>query len=198
MSVLARDLSASNVTQLSRFQAGTTILVMEDSVTTSVVLMATKLMQEIRTPTHMLRQRHHLRQQKNPVAGSQLLRVETIAPAICLYVVAGLSMINHLAAIPMALSGNNPNPFLPPNAAGPDQTAQMVGTVIGTIVGFLFDLTVIIGAYNMHKLKSHGAAMAGAIVACIPCCGPCVLLGIPFGIWSLVVLNDKDVKSAFG
>ena len=31
----------------------------------------------------------------------------------------------------------------------------------------------------------------------IPCCGPCLVLGIPFGIWALVLLNDSRIRPHF-
>jgi len=39
--------------------------------------------------------------------------------------------------------------------------------------------------------------MAAAIVACVPFCSPCVVLGIPFGIWALVVMAKPEVRAAF-
>jgi hypothetical protein len=48
----------------------------------------------------------------------------------------------------------------------------------------------------MRKLQRYGRAKAGAIVAMIPC-SACCLLGLPFGIWSLVVLSKPEIKSAF-
>jgi hypothetical protein len=49
----------------------------------------------------------------------------------------------------------------------------------------------------MQKLSNHGLAMAAAIVAMIPCFSPCCLLGLPFGIWALVMLNKPEVRSQF-
>ncbi|MBM81011.1 MAG: hypothetical protein CMJ78_10515 [Planctomycetaceae bacterium] len=123
-----------------------------------------------------------------------------LLPAIFLYIIAGMSVINHGAGIVMALMGEpfNPFPMQQPgiNPAQQEQF-QMIGGVIGGIIGLVFDTLVIMGAYNMHKVKSFGMALTGGIIACIPCCGPCVVLAIPFGIWSLVVLNNADVKEAF-
>ncbi|MDP8924982.1 MAG: hypothetical protein M3O34_19215 [Chloroflexota bacterium] len=48
----------------------------------------------------------------------------------------------------------------------------------------------------MRALRSWGVAMAGAILAIVPC-GPCCLLGLPFGIWAILVLIDDEVKQAF-
>ena len=50
---------------------------------------------------------------------------------------------------------------------------------------------------KMKNLESYSFAMAASIIAMIPCIGPCCLLGIPFGIWSIVVLGDAQVKAAF-
>jgi len=38
--------------------------------------------------------------------------------------------------------------------------------------------------------------MAGSIVAMVPC-NICCLLGLPFGIWALVVIVRPEVKDAF-
>ena len=56
---------------------------------------------------------------------------------------------------------------------------------------------VIFGALKMRNLQSHGLAMAASIIAIIPCFGPCCCIGIPAGIWALVVINKPEVKSAF-
>ena len=39
--------------------------------------------------------------------------------------------------------------------------------------------------------------MTATILAMIPCISPCCLLGLPVGIWSLVVLLDENVKASF-
>jgi hypothetical protein len=39
--------------------------------------------------------------------------------------------------------------------------------------------------------------LAAAIVALIPCFSPCCLIGLPIGIWALVVLSKPEVKSQF-
>jgi hypothetical protein len=54
-----------------------------------------------------------------------------------------------------------------------------------------------VGAFQMMKLRNYGFAIAAAIIACIPCYGSCCCVGLPFGIWSLVLLNRPEVKSAF-
>lgn len=56
---------------------------------------------------------------------------------------------------------------------------------------------VLFGAIKMHSLRNYSTARAAAIVAMIPLLGPCCLLGIPFGIWALVILLKPEVKNAF-
>ena len=75
-------------------------------------------------------------------------------------------------------------------------SCQGCGSKFGVLCVVL-DSLVIVGAYNLQKLNKYGLAMTGAIIACVPCCSPCVVLGIPFGIWALVLLNDPAIKRHF-
>jgi hypothetical protein len=56
---------------------------------------------------------------------------------------------------------------------------------------------VLYGAIQMKRMRSYGIALAAAIVAAIPMLGPCCIVGIPFGIWAIVVLSKPEVKRAF-
>jgi hypothetical protein len=77
--------------------------------------------------------------------------------------------------------------------------AAFTGTfaIIAAIVGSVIGILIIVGANKMKGLESYGLAMTASILAMIPCISPCCLLGLPFGIWSLVVLSNPEVKSAF-
>jgi hypothetical protein len=50
---------------------------------------------------------------------------------------------------------------------------------------------------KMKRLESYGLAMTAAIIVMVPYVSPCCILGLPFGIWALVVLCDSSVKAAF-
>ena len=66
------------------------------------------------------------------------------------------------------------------------------------LVGILIDAIIILGANRMRNLDSYGFAIAAAILSVIPCISsPCFVLGMPFGIWALVVLMNEDVRNAF-
>jgi len=52
-----------------------------------------------------------------------------------------------------------------------------------------------IAAWRMRRLRGHGLAVAGAILAIVTFQG--MGLGLVFGIWSLVVLTRREVQAAF-
>lgn len=81
------------------------------------------------------------------------------------------------------------------------QEMQQGGTVLNiamTLVGIAGAAFVIYGAMQMMKLQSRTLAIVASILVMIPCfTSCCCLIGIPVGIWSLVVLMKPDVKAAF-
>lgn len=89
--------------------------------------------------------------------------------------------------------------------APPDQTERIQeqiasGSSTGNWVQMLFmvvgALFVLYAALQMRQLKNWPLSMAGAIVALVPCFA-CCCLGLPVGIWALVVLNKPEVRAAF-
>lgn len=71
------------------------------------------------------------------------------------------------------------------------------GGLVQCVIALVVEIIILVGAQKMKNLESHGWAMASAILCVIPCTSPCCLLGIPFGIWALVVLGKPEVKDAF-
>jgi hypothetical protein len=71
------------------------------------------------------------------------------------------------------------------------------GETIG--VGGLFvamsvpPLLMVLGAIAMFRGRNSTAAWAGSIAAVVPCC-VAFPLGVPFGIWAIVVLYDPYVE----
>lgn len=76
-----------------------------------------------------------------------------------------------------------------------------IGYVLGMCLTVLFPLayegTTVYGAYCMLRLEKLYLARIAAILSIIPICSGCYVLGIPFGIWALIVLNRPEVKAAF-
>ena len=65
------------------------------------------------------------------------------------------------------------------------------------VVGLISSTFVIVGAVSMLRNKHYPLAMTASILAMIPCMSPCIWIGLPIGIWSIVVLVDKKTKDAF-
>lgn len=68
------------------------------------------------------------------------------------------------------------------------------------IVGLLFHMPlaaiVLCGALKMRRLEAYGLAIAASILAMLPChLG--FPVGLPVGIWALIVLSKPEVKAAF-
>jgi hypothetical protein len=60
----------------------------------------------------------------------------------------------------------------------------------------LSGIMIIWGAVKMHKLKAYRFCRMISILAMLPL-GFGVVFGLPFGVWSLLVLRRPDVKAAF-
>lgn len=71
-----------------------------------------------------------------------------------------------------------------------------VPIVLAFIASFVIGVVMIIGALRMMRLESYRWAMTASILALLPC-SPVSLLGLAAGIWSLVVLNRREVSAAF-
>jgi hypothetical protein len=69
-------------------------------------------------------------------------------------------------------------------------------TVHGVVM-IIISTVVLIGALKMKELENYGLCITVSIFALIPCISPFCFLGLPFGIWALVVLSDPAVKKAF-
>ena len=119
-------------------------------------------------------------------------------PAIALIVTAILGALFQMASlIKILLVGNS----MPANSQMPGQAwVNMLAGPVGmalSIIAILMGVVILLGALKMKKLESYGLAMTASILAMIPCLSPCCVIGLPIGIWALVVLSKPEVKSAF-
>ncbi len=64
-------------------------------------------------------------------------------------------------------------------------------------VQFLALVVIAIGAAKMGFLESYTMGCFAAILACIPFVSPFMIIGIPFGIWSLRLLAEPEIIQAF-
>ncbi len=132
-------------------------------------------------------------------------RHQVSIPSILLIVTGALGLAVGLFGIMQAAIGTNEvDPAL--LAGMPPEQAELLLQIVqgaqsgGLVINFLVLATsafVIFGALKMRKLESHGLAVAASVVALLPCVGPCCCIGLPAGIWSLIVLMKAEVKTAF-
>lgn len=112
-------------------------------------------------------------------------------PALGLAVCTALAVPLHYLAF---LDG------LLPTASQSGQMPALFSGTLGLLVnlgGCVFGIVVLLGAIQMRKLENYGFVVTASILATVCCLSPWFLLGMPFGIWALVVLCTPDVRDAF-
>lgn len=122
-------------------------------------------------------------------------------PAIGLIVVGslngGLAILTLLSGLARLAGVIDPSPT-------PTERAEKIGYLIGTFAGYgvaalslLVAPIIIYGAIKMMKGEKIGLAKTAVVLAILPLTSCCFVVGIPLGIWALVVLSKPDVKSFF-
>lgn len=130
------------------------------------------------------------------------------APAVGLMVVAGILIAFVILGAVFEGAMNNAIIKLMPEemreqvrtqietqSQNPIQNVIAWGTRIFAIASGAF---IFWGAHQMKNLRMRGVGVAISILVMIPCFSSCCcVIGIPFGIWALVVLNKPEVKAHF-
>jgi hypothetical protein len=75
--------------------------------------------------------------------------------------------------------------------------AEGAAGVAFCFVGLLLAAFIIYASLKMKELTQWGLCVAASIIAMIPCVSPCCIVGLPIGIWCLVVLTKPEVRAAF-
>ena len=73
------------------------------------------------------------------------------------------------------------------------QVQVVGGYAVSLACGFL----IAFGGIRMRQLHGYGWAVAGAVLAAVPCTNSCACVGTPIGLWALVILFGSDVRLAF-
>lgn len=136
-----------------------------------------------------------------PTAAREMALSAVKGPAIALIIIASLGIAYYLFSFFFGLVTHTPHTVSPgatPFARGFAEGmhgpfAAVVSLFCAAINGF-----ILFGSLKMLKLEGHSLAIITCIVAMIPCIsGMCCLLGLPFGIWGIMMLNKPEVKSQF-
>jgi hypothetical protein len=126
---------------------------------------------------------------------TEIARSKVHGPALGLKITAGLGAAAEVLSIAMNVLGIG----IGAAQAGDDGMASMMGGGIGIVfalIGIALSVVVWMAAVKMENLQSYNFALVGAIVAMLPCT-PCCIIGLPMGIWAVIVLAKPEVKSAF-
>jgi hypothetical protein len=132
-----------------------------------------------------------------PRSGSDQLN----GPGIAMIVLGALNIVLVLIRLAFTLAGIGMS-SLAGNSAENDAGKMLVGffatfglAILG--VGLIGALIILFGGIKMRRMENYSLCMVASIVAMIPCVSCCFLIGIPIGIWSLVILSKPEVKNAF-
>jgi hypothetical protein len=118
-------------------------------------------------------------------------------PAIGLIVVGVLDLLFAVARFGLFAAGINPLSGM--STANPQWVTGLIGLagVAGSLLGLLCGSLILFGGIKMRSLQSYGLCMTASILAMVPCTSGCCLIGLPVGIWALVVLSKPEVKNSF-
>jgi hypothetical protein len=119
--------------------------------------------------------------------------------AIVLLVIASLSLLLDLFNCGFAIFGPEPEV----NAQDPAILQQIAksshGPLAASMQGGLAIMAIvtIVGSIQMLRRKTWGLALTACILAMIHIGSCCCVLGLPIGIWALILLVNPDVKDSF-
>jgi len=132
--------------------------------------------------------------------GSTDARQAVQGPAICLIIVGALggvlqaiNLVMHLLGWAVGSMESTGNPQI-------DHILEMFSGGLGVVfilIPLAMSLLIIFGGVRMMSLRSFGFCIGATVIAMLPCVSPCCCLGLPIGIWALVVLNRPEVRAAF-
>jgi len=130
-----------------------------------------------------------------------LVRSRLKVPAFCL-LVAGIVNLVATLVIPLipvwvegieSFVGGLQEGFV--EGSGTPAEALFVSVIIASF-SLMAGIILVLGAVRMLDLQSHPMALFAAMVAILPCAVG-FPISLPFGIWALLVLSRRDVRTAF-
>lgn len=71
--------------------------------------------------------------------------------------------------------------------------------IASNLFAMVISALIFVAALKLQKLKLYPFAIVAAILVMLPCATNCCVwvFGLPIGIWTLIVLNKKSVKTQF-
>ncbi len=131
------------------------------------------------------------------VAGANLdldrARQAVKAPGIGMIVAAGINAVPLLGLLVLLVAKLISAVFFGRQPLGIPWWVVIASAVL--TIDFAVSIVVFLGAMRMMQLRNRGLGITAAILALIA--APGNIIGLPFGIWALVVLGRREVIEAF-
>lgn len=131
------------------------------------------------------------------VGPQQPLRNKVMAPAIALLVTGVLGIVMSVFNVVYAFTTPEVDPNLPPFLQELQKGGTGTAAAITQGLFVLLNAFIILGGAQMLRMRTWGVAVAASILALVNIGSCCCVLGLPVGIWSLVILFMPDVTAAF-
>lgn len=117
-------------------------------------------------------------------------RSEVLWPAAGMITISAINLLLGLVLITYGISEIDV-------AQTPHEKTLALRSLIQGPIALVSSVVMLLGGVSMLKLKRHGLATTSAVLAMVPCTSPCCIIGLPIGVWAMVVLTKTDVKRAF-
>ncbi|MSU31319.1 MAG: DUF4339 domain-containing protein [Pedosphaera sp.] len=125
-------------------------------------------------------------------------------PALGIIVTGAVGGLLAFAGLVMQLLGVNQGQKLPPGLPvewekGLQAYMEFVEKfgVVTNILVLALSLVTVLAGVRMLQLRSYGLVLTGIFLAMMPCLSGCCCLGIPLGIWALIVIIKPAIKASF-
>lgn len=121
-------------------------------------------------------------------------RADVWLPATFLMIVGVINGLLALVILVLSITGASLQML-----GGYAPEALMGGTtaLLNGAVGLALSGLIVFGGIKMKSLESWALVLVACVAAMIPCTSPCYILGIPAGIWAMMIIFSPEVKSAF-
>ena len=127
------------------------------------------------------------------------LKSRLMGPAVGMIVVGIIDLLLHLFNLLYYGMAGTAGIAIFMEQQKPESSILMAVGAFGLCLALFGILTggfLIYAGIKTTQLKSHRVAMIGCIVLMLPMVN-CCIIGLPFGVWGLMVLNDLQVREAF-
>ncbi len=127
--------------------------------------------------------------------GTKAVRDRVWIPAVGLLVAGGINCLAVVGLVLAALSSVLAKSFSGQLARFEFLPGAARAVVVVVTIGYA--VLVVLGGWNLMQLRSRRLALWGSVLALFPFSAGSVV-GLPMGIWALIVMRNEQVKAAFG